>query len=286
MAEFGSCHRYEPSGSLHGLMRVRAFTQDDGHIFCREDQIEDEVASFVQLANSIHADFDLQSSHINLCTRPTPRAGSDEFWDMAEAQLLNAARKAGIEPVIAEGDGAFYAPKLDFILKDAIGRQWACGTIQNDYVLPDRLGAEFVGEDGVKHKPVMLHRAILGSLERFIGVLIENYAGALPMWLAPVQVVIATITSDANAYAREAADALKRAGLRVELDLRNEKVGYKVREHSLAKVPVIAVVGKKEAEERKLALRRLGSDAQNVMTLDQALAALAEEALPPDLKRK
>jgi threonyl-tRNA synthetase len=286
MAEFGSCHRYEPSGSLHGLMRVRAFTQDDGHIFCREDQIEDEVASFVQLANSIHADFDLQSSHINLCTRPTPRAGSDEFWDMAEAQLLNAARKAGIEPVIAEGDGAFYAPKLDFILKDAIGRQWACGTIQNDYVLPDRLGAEFVGEDGVKHKPVMLHRAILGSLERFIGVLIENYAGALPMWLAPVQVVIATITSDANAYAREAADALKRAGLRVELDLRNEKVGYKVREHSLAKVPVIAVVGKKEAEERKLALRRLGSDAQNVMTLDQALAARAEEALPPDLKRK
>ena len=286
MAEFGSCHRYEPSGSLHGLMRVRAFTQDDGHIFCREDQIEDEVASFVQLANSIHADFDLQSSHINLCTRPTPRAGSDEFWDMAEAQLLNAARKAGIEPVIAEGDGAFYAPKLDFILKDAIGRQWACGTIQNDYVLPDRLGAEFVGEDGVKHKPVMLHRAILGSLERFIGVLIENYAGALPMWLSPVQVVIASITSDANAYAREAADALKRAGLRVELDLRNEKVGYKVREHSLAKVPVIAVVGKKEAEERKLALRRLGSDAQNVMTLDQALAALAEEALPPDLKRK
>ena len=286
MAEFGACHRYEPSGALHGLMRVRAFTQDDGHIFCREDQIEDEVATFIQLANSIHADFDLASDHINLCTRPTPRAGSEEFWDMAEAQLLNAARKAGIEPVIAEGDGAFYAPKLDFILKDAIGRQWACGTIQNDYVLPERLGAEFVGEDGVKHKPVMLHRAILGSLERFIGVLIENYAGALPMWLAPVQVVVATITGDANAYAHEASDVLRKAGLRVELDLRNEKVGYKVREHSLAKVPVIAVVGKKEAEERKLALRRLGSDAQNVVLLDEAAAALAEEALPPDLKRK
>jgi threonyl-tRNA synthetase len=285
MAEFGACHRYEPSGALHGLMRVRAFTQDDGHIFCREDQIEEEVAEFVKLANSIHADFDLASSHINLCTRPTPRAGSDEFWDMAEAQLLNAARKAGIEPVIAEGDGAFYAPKLDFILKDAIGRQWACGTIQNDYVLPERLGAEYVGEDGVKHKPVMLHRAILGSLERFIGVLIENYAGALPIWLSPVQVVIATITSEANAYAHEAADALKAAGLRVELDLRNEKVGYKVREHSLAKIPVIAVVGKNEAEERKLALRRLGSDAQNVMTLDAAITVLSEEALAPDLKR-
>jgi len=284
MAEFGACHRYEPSGSLHGLMRVRAFTQDDAHIFCREDQIEEEVASFIQLANSIHADFGLQSDHITLGTRPTPRAGTDAFWDMAEAQLLNAARKAGVEPVIAEGDGAFYAPKLDFQLKDAIGRIWTCGTIQNDYVLPDRLGAEFVGEDGAKHKPVMLHRAILGSLERFIGVLIENYAGALPLWLAPVQVVIATITSEANAYAHEAAEALKRAGLRVELDLRNEKVGYKVREHSLEKIPVIAVVGKKEAEERKLALRRLGSDAQNVLALDQALADLAQEALPPDLR--
>jgi threonyl-tRNA synthetase len=286
MAEFGACHRYEPSGSLHGIMRVRAFTQDDGHIFCREDQIEEEVAAFIALAQSVHADFDLVSDHITLGLRPTPRFGEDAFWDMAEHQLLNAARKAGVEPVPLEGDGAFYAPKLDFQLKDAIGRIWTCGTIQNDYVLPERLGAEFVGEDGAKHKPVMLHRAILGSLERFIGVLIENYAGALPMWLSPVQVVVATITSDANAYAHEAADALKVAGLRVELDLRNEKVGYKVREHSLAKIPVIAVVGKKEAEERKLALRRLGSDAQNVMALDEAAAALAEEALPPDLKRK
>jgi threonyl-tRNA synthetase len=286
MAEFGACHRYEPSGALHGVMRVRAFIQDDGHIFCREDQIEEEVASFIALARSVHADFGLESDHITLGLRPTPRFGEDAFWDMAEQQLLNAARKAGVEPVPLEGDGAFYAPKLDFQLKDAIGRIWTCGTIQNDYVLPERLEAEYVGEDGQKHKPVMLHRAILGSLERFIGVLIENYAGALPMWLAPVQVVVATITSDANGYAQEAADALKRAGLRVALDLRNEKVGYKVREHSLAKVPVIAVVGMKEAENRSLALRRLGSDAQNLMPLDQAIPALVEEALPPDLKRK
>lgn len=286
MGEFGACHRYEPSGALHGLMRVRAFTQDDAHIFCREDQIEDEVAQFITLANSIHKDFDLESDHITLGTRPTPRAGSDDFWDKTEAQLLNAARKAGVEPVIAEGDGAFYAPKLDFQLKDAIGRVWTCGTIQNDYVLPERLGAEYVGEDGAKHRPVMLHRAILGSLERFIGVLIENYAGALPLWLAPVQVVVATITAEADSYAQETAEALRKAGLRVELDLRNEKVGYKVREHSLAKTPVIAVVGKKEAEGRSVALRRLGSDAQNAMALDQAIAALAQEALPPDLKRK
>jgi threonyl-tRNA synthetase len=263
-------------------MRVRAFTQDDAHIFCREDQIEAEVASFVELARSIHADFGMESAYVNLCTRPTPRAGTEAFWDMAETQLLNAARKAGVEPVIAEGDGAFYAPKLDFILKDAIGRTWACGTIQNDYVLPDRLGAEFVGEDGAKHKPVMLHRAILGSLERFIGILIENCAGAFPLWLAPTQVVIATITSDADDYAREVAVVMREAGLRVEMDMRNEKVGYKVREHSLAKVPVIAVVGRKEAEERKLALRRLGGDAQTVVGLDEAVAALVAEAKPPD----
>ncbi|MBS0386827.1 MAG: threonine--tRNA ligase, partial [Proteobacteria bacterium] len=285
MAEYGACHRYEPSGALHGLMRVRAFTQDDGHIFCREDQIESEVAEFVRLAQSVHADFDLVSDHITLGTRPTPRAGADEFWDMAEAQLMRAARKAGVEPVIAAGDGAFYAPKLDFQLKDAIGRIWTCGTIQNDYVLPDRLGAEFVGEDGAKHKPVMLHRAILGSLERFIGVLIENYAGAFPMWLAPVQVVVATITQEADDYAREVANALRAAGLRVEVDLRNEKVGYKVREHSLQKTPVIALVGRKEAEESTVALRRLGGEAQTVMALDIAAKTLAAEALPPDLKR-
>jgi threonyl-tRNA synthetase len=285
MGEFGACHRYEPSGALHGLMRVRAFTQDDAHIFCREDQVQEEVASFMSLARSIHADFGMESSHVNLCTRPTPRAGTDAFWDMAEAQLLNAARAAGVEPVIAEGDGAFYAPKLDFILKDAIGRTWACGTIQNDYVLPDRLGAEYVGEDGAKHKPVMLHRAILGSLERFIGILIENCAGAFPLWLTPVQVVVATITQDADGYANEVAAAMRKAGLRVETDLRNEKVGYKVREHSLQKVPVIAVVGKKEAEQRTVALRRLGGEAQTVLSLDAALKALREEAEPPDLKR-
>jgi threonyl-tRNA synthetase len=286
MAEFGACHRYEPSGSLHGLMRVRAFTQDDAHIFCREDQIEDEVASFIQLASSVHEDFGLTRDHITLGTRPNPRAGTDAFWDMAEAQLMNAARKAGVEPVIAAGDGAFYAPKLDFQLKDAIGRTWTCGTIQNDYVLPERLGAEFVAEDGQKHKPVMLHRAILGSLERFIGVLIENYAGAFPMWLAPVQVVVATISEAAEGYAREAAETLRAAGLRVETDLRGEKINYKIREHSLQKVPVIAVVGAKEAEERKLALRRFGSQAQEIVTLPDAAKMLAGEATPPDLKRQ
>jgi len=285
MAEFGSCHRYEPSGSLHGLMRVRAFTQDDGHIFCREDQIESETTRFIELASSIHADFGLERDHIALATRPEVRAGTDEFWDKAEAQMLSAARMAGVEPKIAEGDGAFYAPKLDFILKDAIGRQWACGTIQLDYVLPERLDADYVGEDGQKHRPVMLHRAICGSLERFIGVLIENYAGAFPLWLSPVQAVVATITSDADDYAHKAAAAFKKAGLRVETDLRNEKVGYKIREHSLAKVPVIAVVGRREAEEGKVALRRLGSDAQTVVTLDEAIALLTAEARAPDQVR-
>ncbi|MBI1360849.1 MAG: threonine--tRNA ligase [Alphaproteobacteria bacterium] len=285
MAEFGSCHRYEPSGALHGLMRVRGFTQDDAHIFCREDQIEDETAAFIKLAQGIHADFGLATDHINLATRPELRAGSDEFWDKAEAQMMSAARKAGVEPVIAEGDGAFYAPKLDFVIKDAIGREWTIGTLQLDYVLPDRLDAEYVGEDGAKHRPVMLHRAILGSLERFIGVLIEHYAGAFPMWLSPVQVVVATISETAENYAREAAEELRAAGLRVELDLRGEKINYKIREHSLQKVPVIAVVGAKEAEERKLALRRFGSQAQTVVTLDDAVRDLSAEALPPDLKR-
>ena len=286
MAEFGACHRYEPSGALHGLMRVRAFTQDDAHIFCREDQIEEETARFIELASSVHADFGLERERVSLATRPELRAGSDEFWDKAEAQMLAAARRAGVEPVIAEGDGAFYAPKLDFDLKDAIGRSWTCGTIQLDYVLPERLDAEYVGEDGQKHRPVMLHRAILGSLERFIGVLIEHYAGSFPLWLAPVQVVVATITSDADGFAEEAAAKLRAAGLRVETDLRNEKINYKVREHSLAKVPVIAVVGRREAEEGKVALRRLGSNEQSVVPLGEATRALTHEALPPDLKRK
>jgi threonyl-tRNA synthetase len=284
MAEFGSCHRYEPSGSLHGLMRVRAFTQDDGHIFCREDQIEEETTRFIELAQSVHTDFGLKTEYIALATRPEVRAGSDEFWDKAETQMLSAARKAGVEPVIMEGDGAFYAPKLDFVIKDAIGREWTCGTIQLDYVLPERLGAEYIGEDGNKHRPVMLHRAILGSIERFLGILIENYAGAFPMWLAPVQVVVATITSDADDYGHEVAAKLRAAGLRVELDTRNEKINYKVREHSLAKVPVMAVVGMREAEEGKVALRRFGSQGQEIMTLLDAAHLLAIEATPPDLR--
>ena len=286
MAEFGACHRYEPSGALHGLMRVRAFTQDDAHIFCREDQIEEETARFIELANSIHADFGLERDHIALATRPEVRAGSDAFWDKAEAQMLAAARKAGVEPVIAEGDGAFYAPKLDWVLKDSIGRTWTCGTIQLDYVLPERLDAEYVGEDGQKHRPVMLHRAICGSMERFIGVMIENYAGAFPLWLSPVQVVVATITSDADDFALKAAAQLRAAGLRVETDLRNEKINYKIREHSLAKVPVIAVVGRREAEEGKVALRRLGSDGQQILTLAEAANILAIDATPPDLARR
>lgn len=285
MAEFGACHRYEPSGSLHGLMRVRAFTQDDAHIFCREDQIEDEVAGFLRLVRLVHGDFDLTATHINLGTRPELRAGSDEFWDRAEAMMANAARKAGIEPVIAEGDGAFYAPKLDFVVKDAIGREWTCGTIQLDYVLPERLNAEYTGEDGAKHRPVMLHRAIYGSIERFIGIMIENYAGAFPLWLAPEQVVVATITSEADAYADEVVARLRAAGLRAVADTRNEKINYKIREHSLAKVPVIAVVGRREAEEGKVALRRFGSQAQEVLTLEAAVAGLAHEGLPPDLRQ-
>ncbi len=285
MAEFGACHRYEPSGSLHGLMRVRGFTQDDAHIFCREDQIVDETAAFIELARSVHADLGMQTAYISLGTRPEVRAGSDAFWDKAEALMAEAARAAGTEPVVTEGDGAFYAPKLDFIVKDAIGREWTCGTIQLDYVLPERLDATYIGEDGQKHRPVMLHRAILGSFERFIGIMIENYAGAFPLWLAPVQVVVATITSDADPYAEAVAAKMRAAGLRVETDLRNEKVGYKVREHSVGKVPVIAVVGRKEAEEGKVALRRLGSQDQSVVSLDEAIALLLDEAMAPDLKR-
>ena len=285
MAEFGACHRYEPSGALHGLMRVRAFTQDDAHIFCREDQIVEETEKFVRLTGLIHGDLGMHTDHIALATRPEVRAGSDAFWDKAEGMLLEAARQAGVEPVIAEGDGAFYAPKLDFIVKDAIGRTWTCGTLQLDYVLPERLDAEYTAEDGSKQRPVMLHRAILGSFERFIGIMIENYAGRFPLWLAPVQVVVATITSDADDYARQAAAQLKAAGLRVETDLRNEKINYKVREHSVAKTPVIAVVGRQEAETGQVALRFLGSDGQTILSLAEACARLAHDALAPDLKR-
>jgi len=285
MAEFGACHRYEPSGSLHGLMRVRGFTQDDAHIFCREDQIEEETERFIRLTQSIHADLGMEAHHIALATRPDIRAGSDEFWDKAESTLLSASRKAGVEPVIAEGDGAFYAPKLDFIVRDAIGRTWTCGTLQLDYVLPERLGAEYVAADGSKQRPVMLHRAILGSFERFLGIMIENYVGAFPMWLAPVQIAVATITSDADSYAEAVAAKLTASGLRVTVDMRNEKINYKVREHSLSRLPYIAVIGRKEMESGQVVLRKLGSTDQLVLPVEEALDMLILEATPPDLKR-
>ena len=286
MAEFGSCHRYEPSGGLHGIMRVRGFTQDDAHIFCRENQIEDETTRFARLLYQVYADLGVELHSVKLALRPDLRAGTDETWDRAEAMLERAARAAGMDVEMLPNEGAFYGPKLEFHLKDAIGRTWQCGTLQLDFVLPERLDAEYVAEDGSKQRPVMLHRAILGTFERFLGILIENVAGAFPLWLAPVQAVVATITSDADGYAEEAAAKLRAAGLRVETDLRNEKINYKVREHSLAKVPVIAVVGRREAEEGKIALRRLGSQAQQIVTLDEAVTLLSDEALPPDLKRK
>jgi len=285
-AEFGSCHRYEPSGALHGLMRVRGFTQDDGHIFCRENQIEAETKAFIALLTQVYADIGLELAGLRFATRPEIRAGSDEVWDKAEASLEAAVKAAGVEYELNPGDGAFYGPKLDFTVKDAIGRTWQCGTLQLDFVLPARLDAEYVAEDGSKQVPVMMHRAILGSFERFLGILIENYAGAFPLWLAPVQVVVATITSDADDYAREVAQALSAKGLRVETDLRNEKINYKVREHSLAKVPVIAVVGRREAELRQVALRRLGSDGQQIIGLDEASITLALQADPPDIARQ
>ena len=284
MAEFGSCHRYEPSGGLHGILRVRQFVQDDAHIFCREDQIEAETTKFVKLLYSVYEDLGVELHSVKLALRPELRAGTDETWDLAEAKLERAAMAAGVEVEKLPGEGAFYGPKLEFHLRDAIGRTWQCGTLQLDFVLPERLDADYVAEDGSKQRPVMLHRAILGTFERFLGILIENYAGAFPLWLAPTQVVVATITSDADGYAEEAAARLRAAGLRVETDLRNEKINYKIREHSLAKVPVIAVVGRKEAEEGKLALRRLGKEWQTVLTLDEARAALSDEALPPDLR--
>ena len=286
LAEFGSCHRYEPSGALHGLMRVRAFVQDDGHIFCRQDQITDEVKLFTDLLKSVYADLGFDEVKVKFSTRPETRVGSDEVWDNAEAALEEAAKASGLDVELNEGDGAFYGPKLDFVLKDAIGREWQAGTIQADFNLPERLGANYVGADDAKHVPVMLHRAVLGSFERFLGILIENYAGRFPLWLSPVQVVIATITSEANDYAEEVAAQMKALGLRVETDLRNEKINYKIRELSAdRKIPVIAVVGKREAEEGKLVLRRLGSQKQEILTLDEAFKSLSHEATPPDQKR-
>ncbi|WP_019645051.1 threonine--tRNA ligase [Novispirillum itersonii] len=283
MAEFGACHRNEASGALHGLMRVRAFTQDDAHIFCTDDQIESETKAFCDLLRSVYSDFGFSEIKVKFSDRPENRAGSDDVWDRAEEALKRATEAAGIETSPNPGEGAFYGPKLEFVLRDAIGRDWQCGTLQVDYVLPERLDAEYVGEDGNRHRPVMLHRAILGSFERFIGILIENYAGKFPLWLAPTQVVVTTITSDGDDYAHAVAATLRKAGLRVEIDTRNEKINYKIREHSHKKVPVIAVVGKREAEEGKVALRRLGGDAQEVLALTDAVAKLADEAKVPGL---
>jgi threonyl-tRNA synthetase len=289
--ENGCCHRNEPHGALHGLMRVRQFTQDDAHIFCREDQIIDEVRAFCELSDQILKDLGFPNYAVKLALRPDKRFGSDEDWDKAEAELREAVVEAGManEEFGWEelpGEGAFYAPKLEWHLTDAIGRTWQVGTIQSDRVLPERLDASFIGEDGQKHRPIMLHRAIFGSYERFIGILIEHYAGKFPLWLAPVQAVVATIVSDADDYAKDVAAKLAQRGIRVETDLRNEKINYKVREHSLKKVPLLLVVGKREAEEGTVALRRLGSEErQLVMTLDEAVSMIAEEAIAPDLKR-
>jgi threonyl-tRNA synthetase len=285
LAEFGSCHRYEPSGALHGLLRVRAFTQDDAHIFCTEAKIASETVKFVELLSSIYADFGFPEFRVKFADRPPERTGSDEVWDRAEAALKEACATAGVEYELNPGEGAFYGPKLEFVLRDAIGRDWQCGTLQVDFNMPERLDAEYVGEDGMRHRPVMLHRAILGSFERFLGILIEHYAGRFPVWLAPVQVVVATIVSDADEFAREAARTFREAGLETALDLSNQKIGAKVREHSLAHVPVLAVVGRKEAESGTVALRRLGAEAQEVLPLATCVARLAAEATAPDLRR-
>ncbi|MBO0710950.1 MAG: threonine--tRNA ligase [Acetobacteraceae bacterium] len=284
MAEFGSCHRYEPSGALHGLMRVRAFTQDDAHIFCTEAQIAPETVRFVELLRSVYRDFGFEDVLIKLADRPPVRAGADAVWDRMEAALKEACATAGVDYTMNPGEGAFYGPKLEFVLRDAIGRDWQCGTLQVDFVLPERLDAEYVGEDGARHRPVMLHRAILGSFERFLGILIEHYAGRFPLWLAPVQVVVATIVSDADAYCETVAAKLRAAGLEARTDLSNQKINAKVREHSLAHVPVLAVVGRKEAGSGTVALRRLGGDAQEVIGLEEAITRLAAEAVPPDLR--
>ena len=283
MAEFGSCNRYEPSGALHGIMRVRGFTQDDGHIFCREDQIESETAEYITFLSQVYHDLGFDEFKIKFSDRPETRAGSDEVWDKAEEALLGATRAAGIEPEMNPGEGAFYGPKLEFVLTDAIGRDWQCGTHQVDFVLPERLDATYIGEDGAKHRPVMLHRATLGSFERFIGILIEEHAGRLPLWLAPRQVVVASIVSEADAYVHEVVARLRAAGVRAEADIRNEKINYKVREHSVGKVPVILACGLREVEDRTVSVRRLGEKQTSVETLETVTNALSAEATPPDL---
>ena len=281
MAEFGTCHRNEPSGALHGLMRVRAFVQDDAHIFCTEDQITSETQLFCTLLLSVYKDLGFEDVMVQFSDRPEVRAGSDETWDKAEKALRDATAATGLETELNPGDGAFYGPKLDFVLRDAIGRDWQCGTLQVDFVLPERLDANYIGEDGEKHRPVMLHRAILGSFERFLGILIEHYAGKFPLWLAPLQIVVATITNDADDYAIRVHAALIEAGLKAELDIRNEKINYKIREHSVTKVPVILVVGAKEAAEGTVAMRRLGGKDQENLALEEATARLKEEAAGP-----
>jgi len=280
-SEFGSCHRNEPSGALHGIMRVRAFTQDDGHIFCTEEQVTPESVRYCELQMRVFRDLGFENVIVKLALRPTPRAGTDDVWDRAEEGLRVALRAAGLAFEELPGEGAFYGPKVEFHLTDAIGRTWQCGTLQLDFVLPERLDASYIGEDGQRHRPVMLHRALLGSMERFVGVLIEHYAGHLPLWLAPLQAVVATITGDADGFAGQVQTALSAAGLRVETDLRNEKINYKVREHSLAKVPIILVVGKKEAAEGTVALRRLGGEKQEVLALTEAVNRLSAEAAVP-----
>ena len=285
IAEFGKVHRYEPSGALHGLLRVRHFTQDDAHIFCTEDQITEECVKLNEQMLSIYRDFGFEDVRLKFSDRPDKRVGSDEVWDKAEAALKRAVAAAGLQYELSPGEGAFYGPKLEYVLRDAIGRDWQCGTIQVDLNMPVRLGAFYIGPDGEKTVPVMIHRAMFGSLERFTGILIEHHAGHLPLWLSPVQVMVAPIVSDADAYATKVLEALKRAGLRAEADLRNEKINYKVREHSRAKVPVMFVVGKREAEEGTVSVRRLGSQAQQVLSLDEAIRAIAAEAVPPDLAK-
>ncbi|MDG1999645.1 MAG: threonine--tRNA ligase [Amylibacter sp.] len=283
LCEFGSCHRYEPSGALHGIMRVRGFTQDDGHIFCSMDQIESETKKFISFLATVYAHLGFENWTVKLSTRPDKRIGSDENWDILEKSLGDACRAAGYEFELLPGEGAFYGPKLEFTLTDAIGRNWQCGTLQVDTNMPERLGTAYVAQDGTKNIPVMLHRATLGSFERFIGILIENYAGRLPLWLAPRQVVVASIVSDANDYVHEVVATLNAAGLRAEADIRNEKINYKVREHSLAKVPAILAVGMKEVEERTVSVRRLGNKQTNVQAIDSAIINLSTEATPPDM---
>jgi len=284
LAEMGCCHRYEPSGALHGIMRVRQFVQDDAHIFCTEDQIAGETARFIALLSSIYRDLGFDTFRVKFSDRPEARIGTDAEWDRAEGALREACAMAGVDFELNPGEGAFYGPKLEFVLRDAIGRDWQCGTLQVDPNLPERLDAEYVGEDGARHRPIMLHRAILGSFERFLGILIEQYAGRFPLWLAPVQAVVATIVSDADGYADDVAAAFRRAGLEVRTDLSNQKINAKVREHSLAHVPVLAVVGRNEAANRTVALRRLGSTQQEILPLAEAVARLKAEATPPDLR--